>query len=139
MARTIVIASRTAASGRSALNPMRSVAAAMPDPIPSRARPCASSSSAPISIAISVGWRLWGLNTPMPMPSLLVAAAQADAAGSTPRLNAFSANQTESKPRASAAFASATQRLGSIPPWRRTLSFGRSLTFVPSNNGSRAE
>jgi hypothetical protein len=70
----------------------------------------------------------------MPMPTLLVAAAQADAAGSTPRLNAFSANQTESKPLASAAFASVTQRLGSIPPWRRTLSFGRSLTFVPSNN-----
>jgi hypothetical protein len=63
-ARTIVIASRTAASGRSALNPMRSVAAAMPDPIPSRARPCASSSSAPISIAISVGMAVVGVEHP---------------------------------------------------------------------------
>ena len=48
-------------------------------------------------------------------------------------------HSTESKPLASAAFASVTQRLGSIPPWRRTLNFGSSLTFIPSNNRSRAE
>jgi hypothetical protein len=54
----MMIASRAAASGRSAGKPMRSVAAAMPDPSPRRARPCASSSSAPISMAISVGCRL---------------------------------------------------------------------------------
>jgi hypothetical protein len=35
------------------------------------------------------------LNTPMPMPTRSVAAAHAEAAGSTPRLNAFSANHTE--------------------------------------------
>jgi hypothetical protein len=58
MARTMVMASRTAASGRSVLKPRRSVAAAMPEPMASRARPCASSSSAPISIAISAGCRL---------------------------------------------------------------------------------
>jgi hypothetical protein len=116
MPRTIVIASRTAASGRSACRPMRSVAEAMPDPSPKRARPCASSSSAPISIAMSVGCRLCGLNTPMPMPTRLVAAAQADAAGSTPRSKGFSANQTQWKPLASATRASSRQRRGSMPP-----------------------
>jgi len=98
ISRTIVIASRNRCERTIGAQSMRSVAAAMrirslivPGPAPVRR-------ARAISIAIRVGWRLWGLNTPMPMPSLLVAAAHVDAAGSTPRLNAFSANQTESKP-----------------------------------------
>src|SRR4051812_22412800 len=75
----------------------------------------------------------------MPMPIRLVAAAQADAAGSTPRLKAFSANQTQWKPCASADFASVMQRPGSIPPCRRTLSFGRSLTSPSRTSRPRAD
>src|SRR5262245_19229739 len=63
----------------------------------------------------------------MPMRTRLVAAAHADAAGSTPRLNGFSANQTESNPFASAPLARSRARRGSMPPCRRTLSFGSSL------------
>jgi len=48
----------------------------MPEPIPRRTRPCANSSSAPISIAISVGWRLYGLNTPGAIFSLRRAARE---------------------------------------------------------------
>src|SRR6516165_3350613 len=59
----------------------------------------------------------------MPMPMRLVAAAQAAAAGSTPRPNGFSASQMEANPLASAHSASATERRASIPPCRRTLSF----------------
>src|SRR5262245_61217663 len=58
-----------------------------------------------------------------------VAAAQADAAGSTPRLNGFSANQIESYPAASATLAKSMQRRGAMPPERRTLSFGSSTTL----------
>src|SRR5262245_53382881 len=63
----------------------------------------------------------------MPMRTRLVAAAHADAAGSTPRLNGFSANQTESNPFVSARRARSSERRGSMPPCRRTLSFGRSV------------
>src|SRR5262245_30119573 len=63
----------------------------------------------------------------MPMRTRVVAAAHADAAGSTPRLNGFSANQTESNPFASATWARSRARRGSSPPCRRTLSFGRSV------------
>src|SRR5262245_9093475 len=67
----------------------------------------------------------------MPMRTRLVAAAHADAAGSTPRLNGFSANQTESNPFASARRARSSERRGSMPPCKRTLSFGRSVTLEP--------
>src|SRR5262245_3523718 len=66
----------------------------------------------------------------MPMPIRLVAAAHAAAAGITPRLNGFSANQTPAYPRVSARRASSTDRRGSMPPDRRTLSFGRSVMGV---------
>src|SRR6185295_2588710 len=55
----------------------------------------------------------------MPRRTRCVATAHADMAGSTPRWNGFSANQTVARPARSAATASATERRGSRPPWRR--------------------
>src|ERR1700722_5617546 len=75
-------------------------------------------------MAIRVGGRLYGLKTPAPIPSRCVATAQAAAAGRMPRANMFSANHTEAKPAASAAFAWATHCAAESPPCRRTLSFG---------------
>ncbi len=80
----------------------RPIASGRPAPIPRIARPSDSSSSAPISIAISVGWRLKGLKTPIPISIVRVATAHAAAAGRTPRWNGFSANQTVWKPQSSA-------------------------------------
>ena len=115
MARAMVTVSRIAASGRP--NPAkRSIKGGTPTPRPRIARPPASSSRAPISIAIRLGWRLKGLKTPMPMPIACVATALALAAGSTPRWNRFSANQTVRKPLLSAAAASPAHRPGSIIP-----------------------
>ena len=92
----MVIASRTAASGRSALNPMRSVAAAMPEPMPEpRPAPRQFVERADLH-GDQRGMAVVGIEhadadaDPCSWPR-----AQADAAGSTPRLNAFSANQTE--------------------------------------------
>src|ERR1043166_4757816 len=117
-------ASRKVVSGRSHASPIRSTAKPMPDPMPRHTRPCANSSSAPTSMAIRVGWRLYGLNTPAPMWSRRVARAQAAAAGRMPRLNGFSANQTPSNPTASAACACATHCCGVSPPCRRRLRRG---------------
>jgi hypothetical protein len=72
----------------------RSIAFGRPAPMPRIARPSEISSSAPISIAIKVGCRLKGLKTPIPISIVSVASAHAVAAGSTPRWNGFSANQT---------------------------------------------
>src|SRR5712691_5911161 len=69
------------------------------------------------------------------MPRRRVEAAHAAAAGSTPRLNAFSANQTDANPFASAIAASSIERWGSIPPCRRTLNRCRSTMGL---NAARA-
>ncbi len=105
--------------------------------MPSRTRPPDSSSSAPISMAISVGCRPNGLNTPAPMLWVLVASAQAVAAVMMPRAKGFSANQTASMPAASAARACSTQACGVIPPCSRTLSLGSFATclYTPPGRG----
>src|SRR6185436_16123333 len=100
--------------------------------MPSRTRPPASSSSAPISMAISDGCRLKGLNTPAPMLCVRVASAQAVAAAMMPRANGFSANQTASMPAASAARACSTHSAGVMPPCSRTLSRGSFGTSHPA-------
>ncbi len=106
--RTIRNVSRNAGTGRSASNPICRTAAAIPDPTLNDTRPPDISSSAAISIAINVGCRLNGLNTPAPIDTRRVATAQAAANGKIPRPNAFSANQRPSKPASSAAFAMAS-------------------------------
>src|SRR5436190_3895631 len=63
----------------------------------------------------------------MAMPMRLVALPHAAAAGSAPRLNAFSAIQTQWNPFVSAAPASPRQERGSRAPCRRMLSFGSAL------------
>src|SRR6187402_2074825 len=118
------MASRSVVSARLVLKPMRSTAWPRPEPMPRRTRPPDSSSSAPISMAISVGCRPNGLNTPAPMLWVLVASAQAAAAVMMPRAKGFSANQTASMPAASAARACSAQACGVIPPCSRTLSLG---------------
>ena len=87
-------------------------------------------------MAISVGWRPNGLNTPAPMLWVLVASAQAVAAVMMPRAKGFSANQMASMPAASAALACSTQACGVIPPCNRTLSRGSfAILYTPPGRG----
>ena len=93
----MVSVSRKPGTGLLGSIPNFSVAEAIPEPMLNVARPPDNSSSAPISIAIIVGWRLNGLNTPALIAIRCVAIAQAAAAGKVPRANAFSANQNSCK------------------------------------------
>ena len=89
-------------------------------------------------MAISVGCRPYGLNTPAPMLCVFVASAQADAAAMMPRAKGFSANQMASMPAASAARACSTQACGVMPPCSRTLSLGsvgKSCSYTPPGRG----
>ena len=61
-----------------------------------------------------------GLKTPMPILMALVARAHAAIAGSTPRLNGFSANQPALRPARSAAPACSTHALAERPPCSRS-------------------
>src|SRR5262245_32891240 len=99
--------------------------------MPSTARPSDSSSKAAISIAISVGWRWWGLRTPRPIRTCRVATAHAAAPGHAPLPKGFSANQTVENPACSAATACSTHCWDVRPPWHRSARAGRVGLDIP--------
>src|SRR4029077_12133166 len=127
----MVTASRTAAIGRSIGACVFLMRDGIPAPMPSAARPSDSSSNAAISIAISVGWRWWGLRMPRPILMCRVATAHAAAPGHAPLPKGFSANQTVEKPAASAATACSTHCCGVRPPWQRSARAGRVGLDIP--------
>src|SRR5262249_39451994 len=124
-------ASRTAAIGRSTGARVFLMRDGIPAPIPSTPRPSASSSNAAISIAISVGWRRWGLKTPRPILTDRVRTAHAVAAGHAPLPKGFSANHTVEKPACSAATACSTHCCDVSPPWQRSARAGRVGLDIP--------
>src|SRR3989442_1412191 len=130
-ARVIATASRTAAIGRSTGACVFLMRDGIPAPMPSTARPSDSSSNAAISIAISVGWRWWGLRTPRPIRTCWVATAHATAPGHAPLPKGFSANQTVENPACSAATACSTHCCDVRPPWQRRARAGRTGLDIP--------